>query len=189
MQISPEFPVVFHDHTGSYVEAYERPPHPYLMSALCTRGPGLTNARPHTGDTVEGDVEDCDDVGHYSSLGEQLDASMGARKRVSLLIGFLTQAKATAHSKKSMKGVKLGVLARVPTTTEGSSTSTTTSPSCTTPEHGLCDTADLENSFAHGKRSATRALDKFKQYSDEMDESLPIDYETDDWLDSIAHGL
>jgi hypothetical protein len=109
--------VAFHDHTGSYVEAYETPVAYNIIFGLWT-GPDFPyppNSKPNIGDDP--------------NFLKRVDAQMGPATRVSILLGILLAARVYLMEDVTevLTEDKVRVLARKPTSMpSGCSTSPAT---------------------------------------------------------------
>ena len=98
-----EFPIAFHDHTGSYAEVYEKPTHHDVMTRIWGRT--QTNY-PYM---------DAPKLGIYPGrgFGALVATQIKPQQEVSLLIALLEAAKDQAqYKRKNLMGIRLGILAR-----------------------------------------------------------------------------
>jgi hypothetical protein len=120
-------PIAFHDHTGSYVDAYEEPLHPAVVGLLWKTGdekyPYPANSEPNL-------VKDL-------GFGRRVDRQLSPRQRISMLLGLLTEAGETASGwVESLRDLEICVLVRKPASLSESSVG------CTAPEPATEDADD-----------------------------------------------
>jgi hypothetical protein len=110
-----EFPITFHDHTGSYAEAYERPIHRNVMSKLWGGEdhdfdfPYHESPKPNRTPNIDLD----------QTFPRRVDAQMENKTRIALFLGLLEAARRDARPIRNLTGVKFGVLVRKPDSITG----------------------------------------------------------------------
>jgi hypothetical protein len=123
---SLEFPVAFHDHTGSYVEVREAPVHSSVIERLWEpENLDYPSDWPYTREYKP-------NANWFFAFPEGVDSQMTSRQRVKLLLGLLESARRVADRKKDMKNVRFGILARKPGSAGKPAPSKTSTPPSTT---------------------------------------------------------
>ena len=157
-----EFPIAFHDHTGSYVEVNERPTHTSVIKEL------------RQGEFVYSHAEDHYVIQNNKKFGARVDSLMDPQHRASLLLGLLHAGKSEVQHKKDMTGVKLRILARVPSSNEGSRASMAATENTVSPGKTLGG-MDLDRSD-RAEKWVKQTLGMMKEESDMMHEKEPVNY-------------
>ncbi|OIW24523.1 hypothetical protein CONLIGDRAFT_648665 [Coniochaeta ligniaria NRRL 30616] len=159
-----DFPTVFHEHTGSYVEVDEQPTNDSVLRQLWGYAPSNAEYPYPEGSDFKGS----------SNNGGLVDRLIQPQQRVSLLLGLLHAAKSEARYKKDLEGLKLRVLARKPTGVKPelrTSVKKTYKPLVPRDEYFVG--VDLQPCDSDAKW-VKQALGRIQRESDEMDEKEAV---------------
>ncbi|OIW24534.1 hypothetical protein CONLIGDRAFT_718455 [Coniochaeta ligniaria NRRL 30616] len=110
-------PITFHDHTGSYAEAYETPVHEDIVASLWHKQCSTldqSDRYPYHDGVEPNLVRD-------RGFAKRVDAQLEHHQRVSLLLGLLGAARErVSKQNQAMQNTRIRVLARKPTSLDGS---------------------------------------------------------------------